>query len=158
MGIFRITVAALVSTALVAGPASAGVLDKMATKSKEVVGPAAKGDAKPYHSLVEGNCVPGFCTVNFGKKPKARHIRLITCGIISDEEPQLGGVIFGNQADNDVRFFFPVASVAPQGMGKVGMFEFQFAFDVPADTKMQVILQTSGTPTIGTCTATGTID
>lgn len=158
MTIHRSIGAALIgATLFVAGPASAGMLEKGAVKSKEVVGTAAKGDAKPYHALVEGGCGGGLCTVNFGKKSKLRHIRMITCGIISDQDPQLGGVIFGEVADNDVRFFFPVASVAPQGAGKVGMFQFAFDFEVPAGTKMQVILQADGTPVIGTCTATGTI-
>jgi hypothetical protein len=158
MKIYGNLFAAMIAVSMAVVPVQAGVLDKKATKSKEVVGPAAKGDAKPFHALVEGTCTGGLCVANFGKKPKVRHIRLITCGLISDEDPQLGGVIFGDQADNDVRFFFPVASVGPQGMGKVGMFEFRFDFDVPADTKMQVVLQASGTPTTGICTATGTIE
>lgn len=159
MNVYRTLSTAIVGVSLLsAGPALAGVLDKAATKSNEVVGPAAKGDAKPYHALVAGTCGAGSCLANFGKKAKVRHIRMITCGIITDEEPQLAGVIFGEQADNDVRFFMPLASVAPQGSGKVGMFAFQFAFDVPAGTKMQVVLQASGMPTVGTCTATGTIE
>jgi hypothetical protein len=158
MKTYGILFAAMIAVSTAAAPVQAGVLDKKATKSSEVIGPAAKGDPKPYHARVEGTCSTGFCIVNFGKKPKVRHIRIITCGVITDVEPQLGGVIFGEQADGDIRFFFPLASVAPQGMSKVGMFEFQFDFDVPADTKMQVVLQASNTPSTGVCTATGTIE
>lgn len=159
MTIHRIVGAVVIGAALaVAGTASAGVLDKKAVKSKEAVGPAASGDPKPYHALVQGECDVGSCIVNFGKKAKVRKIRMITCGLITDEEPALGGIVFGNAADNDVRFFLPVSSVSPQGTGTVGMFEFQFTFEIPANTKMQVVLQASGTPTVGTCTATGTIE
>jgi uncharacterized low-complexity protein len=149
--------AALVGATLLTAPASAGMLEKDAVQSREVVGPTAKGDVKPYHALVEGVCAGGLCTVNFGKKSKLRQIRMITCGTISDQDPLLAGVVFGEALDNDVRFFLPVTSVGTQGAGKVGVFQFQFDFDVPAGTKMQVILQTDGTADFGTCTITGTI-
>ena len=140
-----------------AGTTSAAILDKKASKPNEVVGTAAKGDPKPYHALVQGTCDVGSCTVDFGKKAKVRRIELITCGVITDEEPQLAGIVFGELADGDIRFFLPLSSVAPQGMGKVGMFQFAFGFDVPPTTRLQVILQASGMPTVGTCTATGTL-
>lgn len=142
---------------LTIGAASAGVLDKGAVTSKEVVGPAAKGDPKPYHAVTTGTCTGGLCIVNFGKKPKLREIRMITCGILSDQDPALAAVIFGELADSDVRFYIPVGSVAPQGAGKVGIFSFDFAFEVPGATKLQVVLQTDGTASTGVCTATGTI-
>lgn len=150
--------AAIVGAAVIlASAASAGMLDKSAVKSNEVIGPAAKGDPKPYHALVNGTCEAGLCMVNFGKKAKERRIDIVTCGVITDEEPQLAAIIFGELGDSNVRFYLPLASVAPQGAGKVGMFEFDFGFDVPANAKMQVVLQTSGTPSTAACTATGTI-
>lgn len=142
---------------LTAGAASADVLGKKSVTSKEVVGTAAKGDPKPYHALVEGTCNVGICMVNVGKKAKQRRIDLVTCGLVADEDPELGAVIFGDLGDGDVRFFLPVASVAPRGTDKVGLFQFQFGFDVPAGTKLQVLLQTSGTASSAACTATGTI-
>ena len=149
--------AAVVLAAAAFVPAQAGLLDKKAVKSAETIGPAAKGDPKPYHALVEGTCDVSLCMVNFGKKAKDRRIDIVTCGVITDEDPQLAAVIFGELGDNNVRFYLPVASVAPQGTDKVGMFEFDFGFDVPADVKMQVVLQVSGTPSSAACTAAGTI-
>ena len=157
MTAIRSGLAAALAIAVLAVPAQAGLLDKKAAQSGETIGTAAKGDPKPYHALVQGTCDVSFCIVNFGKKTKDRRIDLVSCGVITDGDPALAGVIFGDQADGDARFYMPVGSVAPQGTGKVGVFSSDFSFDVPAGTKMQVVLQTSGTPTIGACTVTGTI-
>jgi hypothetical protein len=153
----RSVLAVALAASVLSAPAQAGLLEKNAVKSGEAIGTAAKGDPKPYHALVQGTCDAGLCIVNFGKKAKDRRIDLVSCGVITDGDPALAGVIFGDLTDGDARFYMPVASVAPQGAGKVGIFSSDFTFDVPAGTKMQVALQTSGTPSIGACTVTGTI-
>lgn len=158
MKLIQSALAAAVVASFAVAPAVAGLLDKKAVKSVETIGPAAKGEKKPYHANVQGTCNMGNCLVSFGKKAKARHIKLITCGVITDEEPLFAAVLFGELVDDDVRFFIPISSVAPQGTGTVGMVEFRFDFDVPADIKIQVSLQTNGTATVGTCTVNGTID
>ncbi len=134
-------------------PVHADILPGKAGPANERIGPAAKGEPKPYQIEVEGDCANSVCVINFGKKAKPRSIRLITCGFVTGGDPQFGVVAFLEQG---VQFYMPIASVAPVMGAQVSIFEFRFDFDVPADTQFQVLLQ-GPNPSEGACTATGTI-
>lgn len=151
MKVFGCVLAAAVAACVMAVPAGAGLLEKGAAKSAETIGPAAKGDPKPYQANANGTCGGATCVASFGKKQKVRTIRLITCGVVGGE-PQFGAVL----VQSALQFYMPLASVAPSGGAKVGMFEFQFAFDVPPESTFEIYLQGTAV-TEAACTATGTI-
>ena len=138
---------------LLVSPAHADILPGKAGPANEKIGPAAKGEPKSYQVEVEGDCANSVCVINFGKKAKPRSIRLITCGFVTGGDPQFGVVAFLEQG---VQFYMPIASVAPIMGAQVSIFEFRFDFEVPADTRFQVILQ-GADASEGACTATGTI-
>jgi|APFEC2959095171_1045051.scaffolds.fasta_scaffold05891_3 hypothetical protein len=151
MKVFGSVLVAALAMSVLAGPAEAGLLEKGAAKSAETIGPAAKGDPKPYQANANGTCGGATCVASFGKKQKVRKIRLVTCGMVGGE-PQFGGVLI----QSALQFYLPIASVAQSGGAKVGMFEFQFEFDVPPESTFEIYLQGTAV-TEAACTATGTI-
>ena len=146
--------ACLIGTALLAaGPATAELLGKNAMTSTETIGPAAKGGAKPYQATAEAECANTVCAASFGKKAKARKVRLISCVMIGPEAPQIAAVFF----ESEIQFYVPVASVAPLMAGTIGTFTSDFEFEIPAGVRMQVRMQADGDPTLAACTATGSL-
>lgn len=151
---YRTIGAVLLSAVLLsAGPASADLLGKNAMTSTETIGPAAKGDAKPYQATAEAECANTVCAASFGKKAKARQVRLISCVMVGTAAPQIAAVFF----ESDIQFYVPVASVAPLMAGTIGTFTSDFEFEIPAGVRMQVRMQADGDPTLAACTATGSL-
>lgn len=132
---------------------SAPPMDGEFIRVTEKITTGTSAGAKHYQANISGTCQPGDCRMQFGKKARVRHITLVTCAVTTDGDPQLASVYFGQPSD--VQFYIPVASVAPQGPDKIGVFTLQYEFDIPADVKAGVITQSSGNPYAGTCTMTG---
>ena len=151
---YRTICAVLLGTVILStGPAAAELLGKNAMTSTETIGPAAKGDAKPYQTTAEAECANTVCAASFGKKAKARKVRLVSCVIVGPGAPQIAGVFF----EDDLQFYVPVASVAPLMAGTIGTFISDFEFEIPAGVRMQVRMQADGDPTLAACTATGSL-
>ena len=124
----------------------------------EQVGPAAKGDPKPFRSFALAECEGGFCLADFGKKGnKIRTVHWVSCGINTQ-----GGILQLAQiilTDPDLPVaFVPAVSRAVSVGGEVATLEFTQQFEVPAGEFLRVELITDGTALGSQCVVAGTIE
>lgn len=124
----------------------------------EVVGPAAKGDPKPFRAFDQAECEGIQCIADFGKKGnKIRTIKWISCAINTE-----GGVLLYAQAtsaDLSMPFaFIPAVSRGVSATGELASLEFGQSFEVPAGQSLTVQMVTSGMALASQCIISGTIE
>ena len=154
--------AAIVAFAVVTASnafAAGGILDgKTKTKSQEVIGTAAKGDPKPYMSIVLVRCKQGNCIADFGpKRERNRRVEIINCGVATEAGIVRVGAVALGDVENQVGYFSTV-SRAMDGTQETAVLEYRNPVTVPPATRLQVAIAVTGKTAIGQCTASGTID
>lgn len=123
----------------------------------EITGPAAKGDAKPFHAVVQAECGGVLCIADFGKKgTKVRTVKWVSCGINTEAGVLQVGQILLTEMFVPVAFFATV-SRGVTVEGEIATMEFTQTFEVPAGEPLRVQMITSGTALGAQCVASGTI-
>ena len=148
--------AAAVSLASVGTAAAAAPLQSPVTAPVEVVGPAAKGDPKPFRTFVQAECSGATCIADFGKKGnKVRTVAWISCGInTAGGEFGLGQIFL--EAPGIAVGFLSTVSRGTVGGAEIAVAEFKNTFDIPAGETMLVQLVTGGAAQGAQCVAAGT--
>jgi hypothetical protein len=158
---FRARVAAAaVAAALVLSPALAAE-NPLASKISgpiETVGPAAKGDKKPYHAVAQALCQNNACVADFGKKGnKVRTIEWVSCGIATDNGVLQIGRVFSDSPLQPIAFV-PAVSRGISIDDEIALLEFDKTFRIPAGEALGIEMFTSGTAVAGQCIVSGTIE
>jgi hypothetical protein len=149
--------AAAFSLSSVGPAAAAATLQTSKTAPVEVVGPAAKGDPKPFRTFVQAECTGNSCVANFGKKgDKVRTVEWISCGINTAGGGFALGQAFLAAPGVPVGFFSTVSRGTLDG-AEIAVAEFKNTFDIPAGETMLLQLVTGGTAQGAQCVAAGTI-
>jgi hypothetical protein len=152
---------AAVAGAFLAGPVSHAMADPVLaphSEPAETIGKAAAGDAKPYRSeLVTscGNVAP--CSLNFGKKQKARTVTLVNCAAGVNGGTALLGEIRLDEPDA-VMGYMAVLSRAAIGNVEYTVQEYQHKIPVPAGRRLYVLVNASAPMSALRCIVSGTIE
>lgn len=150
-------IAAAFSLSSIGTSAAAATLQTSTTAPVEVVGPAAKGDPKPFRTFMQAECSGTSCMADFGKKGnKVRTVTWISCGINTAGGGFALGQIFLAAPGVPVGFFSTVSRGTVDG-AEIAVAEFKNTFDIPAGETMLVQLVTGGTAQGAQCVAAGTI-
>lgn len=151
-------VAAAISALPTATMAGGVPLTSGPSAAVEQVGPAAKGDPKPFRSFAQAECEGARCIADFGKKGnKVRTVHWVSCGInTAGGILQVGQVVFTDPGLPVA--FVPAVSRGVSGGGEVAILEFAQPFEVPAGEFLRVDMLTSGTALGSQCIVAGTIE